>query len=746
MKEDDSDDSTSNLNRTDISISDSNSTSTTHKLDSIMKTPTKTQAPIQPKRSSLKNPNTPNRNVKVTLPGDTTTGDTTNTPAPPAPPDHPPNPTDTSNVTTNTPTATTTTALPDMNKECRFSMIITVPPSTTPWPKYVEILRKCFKMMQTELNDNLWITGWDDESDVTDKIIKSPKDIPEGKAANRKLFSHYFSGFPNPKKNQASKVFMKVRFLMNKPETIPIDLPELGQALSEAIGDELPVHLGRNPYACQAVKTECLGWFYGSVKSIDSKVLTRKVLNALNIPKNVSLGIQWRSLKDEHRKNYAWNSEETPPQALHLDIDHNYASAYAERAGKLWKKGASKRVNGLQLRLIPCLGSARAIGLSDEQKTNCLLMSAKQQYFVNKHTTRLESSHILNLDVVVESMTLRRYLMSRAPKNEILQRLFVSVDKSWKGGTHTIITVKPYASEAQKALSYMIPECVHLYGQAAATLWFTTPGLLAYEKVKWDPNKRSTTSQNDRDTKALVEEDLFGIGTTWKLNTSILQGKPQRPSRHAKTPASPLQPVQAAIHSRTTDIDVRSFGSIYGIQPDDALTAASSPTTTGPPNVVIQFDKDLQTKELTNPQDDTSFDASSAGFTTGSTRSKLREQTKVNETLRNQMIQLNAINQQKDDDSDKTDKTTQSTRNQLAVALAALALLQEQQALSEPIDPDPVIITQTPNPSTTIDDTLLDKHAQSSEMELDPPTQPTTTAPAPATPTDIVTGNVGRQI
>jgi hypothetical protein len=212
--------------------------------------------------------------------------------------------------------------------------------------------------------------------------------------------------------------------------------------------------------------------------------------------------------------------------------------------------------------------------------------------------------------------------MSRAPKDKILQRLFVTVDKSWKGGTHTIITVKPYASEAQKALSYMIPECVHLYGQAAATLWFTTPGLLAYENVKWDPNKRSTTSQNDRDMRALVEEDLFGIGTTWKLNTSILQGKPQRPSRQAQTPTTPLEPVQAAIHSRTTDLDVRSFGSIYGLKPDDAsmphtLTAAATDVTLT--NVVVQFDAELQAKERTNPQDDASFDASSAGFTTGST-------------------------------------------------------------------------------------------------------------------------------
>jgi hypothetical protein len=76
------------------------------------------------------------------------------------------------------------------------------------------------------------------------------------------------------------------------------------------------------------------------------------------------------------------------------------------------------------------------------------MMAAKQQYLTNQHNVHLENCHIMNLDVKVEKMTLRRYLMSRAPQHEVLQRLFVAVDKSWKGGTYTLITVKPYAAEA----------------------------------------------------------------------------------------------------------------------------------------------------------------------------------------------------------------------------------------------------------------------------------------------------------
>jgi hypothetical protein len=698
-------------------MDDTSSHSTPINLAAITKT--------TPGRSNLKKPKTPTRNMSVTLSeqiaplpqkNNTRTKDHRATPDP------------------NLPT------LPDMKNECRYSMIITVPPSTAPWPKYVEILRKCFKLIQKELNTHVWIASWDPESDVTTKILKSPKDIPEGKATNRKLFSHYFSGFPNPKKNQASKVFMKVRFILQKPETLPISLSDMGSALSETLSDDLPVQLGRQPYACQAVKSECICWFYGSVKQIDSLALAKKVIKAMKLPRNVAIGLQWRSMKDELGKNYPWNKDDPPPQALHLDMDHNYAAAYSDTVGKLWRKGSSVRVGCLQLRAIPCFGSARAIGLSDEQKMNCLLMSAKQQYFVNSHTHKpIENAHILSLDAEVEGMTLRRYLMSRAPKNEILQRLFVTADKAWRGGMHCIITVKPYAAEAVKALDYMIPECVHLYGQEAANLWFTSTGLLAFQNVKWDPRKRSTTSTHDRETKALVEENLFGIGTDWQNDTALLRGKAQRPST---APGQPLPAVQAALHSRSNDDDVRSFGSLYGRQPDEPPTTTTTDANGNPTDVVVFFNAQQQERERNEMKDDQSFDASSAGFTTGSTRSKLREQEQVNAILRDQMLQLNAINQQKDDelnkihdvdvdddDSNKTEKTTQSTRQQLAVALAALQLLQEQQATA-----------------VAANDAAATAATRTNEtMAIDPP-PPKDKAPAPVLPTDTVTGGVGKKI
>jgi hypothetical protein len=68
----------------------------------------------------------------------------------------------------------------------------------------------------------------------------------------------------------------------------------------------------------------------------------------------------------------------------------------------------------------------------------------------------------------------------------------------------------------------------------------------------------------------MVAEELFGIGTSWKIEAPIMRGISRRPaeaaaSNHANNhPAShtteaALAAATAAIHSRTIDSDVRSL-------------------------------------------------------------------------------------------------------------------------------------------------------------------------------------------
>jgi hypothetical protein len=314
----------------------------------------------------------------------------------------------------------------------------------------------------------------------------------------------------------------------------------------------------------------------------------------LKIPAYVPIGIQWRTIKNENKKNYEWKEDKFPPQALHLDIDNNHTTRYTDAAAKLWKKGATNRVHGLQMRLIPCFGSNRAVAVSENEKHNMKLMAAKQQFFVNSYTVKIDNAHIMSLDDPIHNATLRKYFMSRAPKASVIQRLFVSVDKSWKGNEFALVTVKPYAAEAIKALNCMIPECSHLYGVEAAKRWYSNAGLLAYQDVTWDPTKQSTTSHQDQETKALVDEDMFQIGTNWVLTAPIMQTQATRPA-----PQTPDYTVQNMLASRGHGNDVASFASVFQRQHDEdsivtTKTTAEELDINTTPGVVVQMDPNME--------------------------------------------------------------------------------------------------------------------------------------------------------
>jgi hypothetical protein len=125
--------------------------------------------------------------------------------------------------------------------------------------------------------------------------------------------------------------------------------------------------------------------------------------------------------------------------------------------------------------------------------------------------------------------------MSRSPTNSVIQRIFVSADKSWRGNDFTLITVKPYAAAAIKALNCMIPECTFRYGKEAAQKWFSNADLLAYQNVNyWDPTTQATTSHQDHATRALVDvKTFFNSAPPGKVSPPIMQPQAAQPQNQS---------------------------------------------------------------------------------------------------------------------------------------------------------------------------------------------------------------------
>jgi hypothetical protein len=86
----------------------------------------------------------------------------------------------------------------DIQRECRYSVIMTVPPSNEPWKAFVELLRKFMKLIHDQASNKIHISTWDPELKETEKRIKKPKDFPKTGSILRTILV----AIPTPKKEK----------------------------------------------------------------------------------------------------------------------------------------------------------------------------------------------------------------------------------------------------------------------------------------------------------------------------------------------------------------------------------------------------------------------------------------------------------------------------------------------------------------------------------------------------------------
>ena len=240
-----------------------------------------------------------------------------------------------------------------------------------------------------------------------------------------------------------------------------------------------------------------------------------------------------------------------------------------------------------------------------------LMLAQKQLYFTNNYITTITTPHIQALDKPLSSsnnMTLRRVIMGKSPDQIYTQRIFVSIDKSWKpGADHVATTPKKYVAQAARVLNNLIPECLHLYGKEAES-WFTTTGLMVYKNVTWnDKTKSSSSSKSAEAEKLLNEMDIFGMGTTWIPETQSNPSETKRPEN--TTQEQPM--IQAIIESRAKEDDVKSLGSIFHRNKDDDTTTSQNNKEEDSvqevfPNTTITFDTNMVTDGEQKTNDDKS--------------------------------------------------------------------------------------------------------------------------------------------
>jgi hypothetical protein len=183
-----------------------------------------------------------------------------------------------------------------------------------------------------------------------------------------------------------------------------------------------------------------------SSKTINSASFIPAIKKTLDIPEEVEIGIQYRSIATEHEKKPLYNKEDPAAATIHLDIDERYALVYQARAASLWRKNSKKRLpNGIQLlRLVPYFASTTGKSMTDNQRSDAKMLTKGHYYFVKAHLKMLPPYYFISqLDTPLSDenkITLRRAMMAQAPRNQPSSRLIHNVDIGW--GQTTKYTIK----------------------------------------------------------------------------------------------------------------------------------------------------------------------------------------------------------------------------------------------------------------------------------------------------------------
>lgn len=466
-------------------------------------------------------------------------------------------------------------------KDIRYRAQVIISPSDDPKAFLADKVTQLFKALQSiEGMDKLGLATWSNKEGAQKFYWKSSS-LPESKDHDSWTAIH--GSFLSLKAQDEGLAFIRLRFVTQRPDKLSERLPNLGKFKTRLESVVSGINFTRDPIPCQAMKPACVGWLFASHKWINSDSLLKDIVNKAKIPAYVPIGLQWRAIKDARGFSPKWVQGERQPMALHIDIDSEYASVYEPILANVFKKHGklSEKPRGLDLRLVPCFGTDTGKNATETQREAMGELRDKQEYLVHVWFVKISSYHILSLQRPTGSSkdpwSLYRYLKSLTPSGQPTARLIHSIDKAWNDPSETIIiTTKAYHQETLQALRTMIPYCAYRWGTGCVG-WFTNKGIRAFEGQNWDPARKTTISEADKEVQDVVEEDYFGMGDAWKKEEASKRPGGTTVAKTAPPPASfptKKNSPSGLINSLSAKKggDVASLGSVYN-RPHDGDTA-----------------------------------------------------------------------------------------------------------------------------------------------------------------------------
>ena len=232
---------------------------------------------------------------------------------------------------------------------------------------------------------------------------------------------------------------------------------------------------------------------------MDTTLLTETIVKSIKRP----ISLRWMRISD----GSSWDPDRDTtkdPRAIHIETAVADKDEVKRCLQFLYGSKSKDFPLRIRMRFVPVIQSFVDI----DTLVKCKELRNRQHGWITQHVAKT-TYDLVNLDHKDKDLgkTLRNIIMDIPSTSGNKETpLFLSIDKSWKGGGYTFSFHPDKRDEANMTIKGMYPRLAYIYGDKIHKC-FTPPAIVEGMLMTWDPVTKKVSSEADREVNALLAMD-----------------------------------------------------------------------------------------------------------------------------------------------------------------------------------------------------------------------------------------------
>lgn len=214
-----------------------------------------------------------------------------------------------------------------------------------PLKEIAAALKAIYKEIQAATGPTVKLAAWNNDKYPN---LFGLKDMPVGDGKDTVKLTQILGKYPMVSLDKDFVFWAQIHLVCASPQKLETPLRKIG-LLSESLQAATNgVSITKNPHHMSCPEHKVLGYFQYSTRTMDSDDLTEDLYKLLQIPRDITIGLQWRRIKDDNGRMYPYGDDKDnpAPQALHIDVNPEAEFVMMGLFAQHFKKRAKPRPLG----------------------------------------------------------------------------------------------------------------------------------------------------------------------------------------------------------------------------------------------------------------------------------------------------------------------------------------------------------------------------------------------------------------